>query len=273
MAIIYKHIRKDTNEIFYIGIGKTKYRINSKSGRNHYWHNIVNKHGYTTEIILENITWEAARNEEIRLIAKYGRKDLGNGTLVNMTDGGDGVENLSNESRKKISDAIIGTIRSEESKEKNRIAHLGKKMSKETRNKMSISGKSKSPMSIITKKKISDSLTGKPKSSEHTEKLRNRITTDETRQKLRTSHIGQIPWNVGKSPCQETKNKISYTLKGNSNSKRKSVTQYTLNDEYIQRWNTITDAVKSLNISAGNISECCSGNRKTAGGYKWEYNK
>lgn len=48
----------------------------------------------------------AALNEEVRLIAKYGRKDLGLGTLYNATDGGEGKTGYvtSEETKKKIGD-------------------------------------------------------------------------------------------------------------------------------------------------------------------------
>jgi hypothetical protein len=90
MAIVYLHRRKDSNEIFYIGIGKDRYRIGRKANRNKYWHNIVNKYGYTKEVLMSDLTWGEAITEEIKLIKKYGRKDLGTGNLVNMTRGGDG---------------------------------------------------------------------------------------------------------------------------------------------------------------------------------------
>lgn len=90
MAIVYEHRRNDTNEVFYIGIGKDSYRIGRKANRNKYWHNIVNKYGYTKNILYKNISWNEAIQKEIELISKYGRKDLGTGCLVNMTRGGEG---------------------------------------------------------------------------------------------------------------------------------------------------------------------------------------
>lgn len=90
MAVVYKHIRLDTDEVFYIGIGKDISRITSKKNRNPHWHNIVNKHGYISEVIYEGITYEAAKNHEVQLIAKYGRRDCNKGPLVNMTRGGEG---------------------------------------------------------------------------------------------------------------------------------------------------------------------------------------
>ena len=46
MAIVYQYIRLDTNEVFYIGIGKTLIRSSSKANRNKYWKNVVNKHNF-----------------------------------------------------------------------------------------------------------------------------------------------------------------------------------------------------------------------------------
>jgi hypothetical protein len=105
MAVVYQHRRLDTNEIFYIGIGKTIARSKSKKSRNRYWHHIVEKHGYDIEILHSNITWDEACEFEMSYIKQYGRQDLGTGILVNMTDGGDGSFNviISEESRKKIS--------------------------------------------------------------------------------------------------------------------------------------------------------------------------
>jgi len=95
MAYVYQHIRNDTNEIFYIGIGSdtngTYRRANTKKGRNEHWHNVVNKAGYKVEILTDCITKELASDEEKRLIKLYGRKNNNTGILVNMTDGGEGT--------------------------------------------------------------------------------------------------------------------------------------------------------------------------------------
>jgi hypothetical protein len=149
MAYIYRHIRLDKNEIFYIGIGsdnKEEYeRAYSKKDRNKHWHNIA-KFGYEVEIILDDLTWEEACSKEIEFIKLYGRKDLNEGTLVNMTDGGEGTIGIviTEESRKRISESIKGrklTLehrnkisnslkdkpQSDSKKEKCRLANLGDK--------------------------------------------------------------------------------------------------------------------------------------------------
>jgi hypothetical protein len=92
MAYVYRHIRLDKNEPFYIGIGKddTYKRAyqSSKTKRSDFWHNIASK-GYEVEILMDNLTWEQACEKEKEFISIYGRKDLGQGTLVNLTNGGE----------------------------------------------------------------------------------------------------------------------------------------------------------------------------------------
>jgi hypothetical protein len=97
MAVVYQHRRKDNNNVFYIGIGKHKNRAYSKICRNQYWINIVNSVGYEIDILVEGCTWEQACEIEKGMIASYGRADLNTGLLVNMTDGGEGTYNLSDE--------------------------------------------------------------------------------------------------------------------------------------------------------------------------------
>jgi DNA-binding XRE family transcriptional regulator len=89
LACVYRHIRKDLNTTFYVGIGNTTDRARSKIKRNKHWYSIVNKTDYEIEILYDDISWEEAKEKEIELISLYKRKTNG-GTLCNMTDGGDG---------------------------------------------------------------------------------------------------------------------------------------------------------------------------------------
>lgn len=84
---VYSHINPINDEIFYIGKGCDK-RAWSKSGRNKFWNNIVNQYGFEVKIIEQGLTSEESNQIEIFFIKKIGRKDLGLGPLVNMTDGG-----------------------------------------------------------------------------------------------------------------------------------------------------------------------------------------
>ena len=90
MSLVYLHRRKDDpSYIFYVGIG-TKTRPISHKDRNDEWYKEVKEHGFLIEIVADNLKSKETYQLEIELIAKYGRKDLGLGTLVNETDGGKG---------------------------------------------------------------------------------------------------------------------------------------------------------------------------------------
>ena len=85
MAYIYLHRRNDTGEVFYVGKGSGK-RAWKKSDRNPHWHNVVNKAGYTVEIIAKGLTDEEAFWVEPLLIEAHG----GVQNLTNMQEGGKG---------------------------------------------------------------------------------------------------------------------------------------------------------------------------------------
>ena len=94
MPHIYRHIRLDKNEPFYVGIGLDdipKRAYETKKRRSQWWNNIVNKYGYSVDILFENVTIDFAKEKEKEFISLYGRIDLGTGTLCNQTNGGDGI--------------------------------------------------------------------------------------------------------------------------------------------------------------------------------------
>jgi hypothetical protein len=140
MALVYKHTRLDTNDVFYIGISSNYKRAYEKADRrNIIWGRIVEKTDYKIDIISENLTWEQACKLEIELIAKYGRIDLANGTLANLTNGGDGSVNRiqPQEEKDKRANSIRGMKRTDETKRKISLAHKGKVFSDESKKRMS----------------------------------------------------------------------------------------------------------------------------------------
>ncbi len=86
---VYRHIRLDTNQVFYIGMGNEK-RAYSKHSRNRYWKHITKSIKWFSEIIIDDLTLSQAQEKEIEFINLYGRKNIGKGTLCNLTDGGTG---------------------------------------------------------------------------------------------------------------------------------------------------------------------------------------
>ena len=53
----------------------------------------------------------------------------------------------------------------------------------------------------------------------------------------------------------------------------KEIIQYDLNDNYIKKWRSATEAGRMLNIRANHISACCNKKRNKTGGYKWRFAK
>lgn len=51
----------------------------------------------------------------------------------------------------------------------------------------------------------------------------------------------------------------------------KPIIQFTKNNEFIQKWDCISDAKNNLQIKGSEISKCCRGKYKTVKGYKWGY--
>ena len=136
---VYLHVNDQTNEIFYVGKGNGN-RAKAKTRRSDRWINYVNKYGYYVRVVKDCLSNEDALELEELIIKVLGRKDTGNGVLINMTDGGEGGK--------------------------------GKKTSEETRLKMSIAAKGRK-MSDEQKTKLSETNRGKILSDEHKRSITN----------------------------------------------------------------------------------------------------
>jgi hypothetical protein len=141
------------------------------------------------EVICDYETAEELPQREIQWIANM--RILGN-DLTNATDGGDGVmkgRKHSEETKKKISEAVLGEKNhnygkkgkpmSEETKKKLLEAKLGKKHSEETKQKISEANKGKKH-SEESKRKMSEAKLGKPNPM-----------SEETKKKISEAHKGK----------------------------------------------------------------------------------
>jgi hypothetical protein len=129
----YLHKRNDTNEIFYVGKGSFPQRMVRKDNRNRWWHNIVNVHGFSAEVIAHWATEKEAHDHEKFLIWCF--KDMGT-KLVNATNGGEGISGhvMTAESRAKMSARKKGIYKP---------WNVGKAQSEETKLKISLANKGK----------------------------------------------------------------------------------------------------------------------------------
>jgi hypothetical protein len=184
---VYFHINPIKNEVFYVGKGHGV-RAHSKSKRTDFWKNMVDKYGFTVDIIHDKLSEEEAFELEMMYIKKLGRRDNGTGILVNMTDGGEGRSGLicSEETRIKISKTSKGKI----------PVNKGKKLS------------------IETKKKMSESQKGNKKALGYKH-------TEETKKQISNSLKGEKNHFFGKTHSEETRNKIIESNKKRKGEKRK----------------------------------------------------
>ena len=204
-------------EPFYIGKGKNK-RLEEHLWESRLKHDdfksrkikSILKDGYKPLFIKvkENLNEYDAFNLEKTLIKIIGRYNLNLGPLTNLTDGGDGFS---------------GLMKTETHRKNLSISSLGKKMSDEA------------------KKKISESLKGKP---------------------------GR---NTGNKHTEETKNKISNTKIGTISWNATPIYQLDLNNNFIKEWRSATHAAKELNLSQGCIWLVLNKKRKTCGKFKWVF--
>ena len=141
--VIYRHL-KPNGEVFYIGIGSEK-RAYQKNPRSDFWKRVVSIHGYEVQILKSDLTWEDACELEILLISWYGRRNLNTGTLVNMTEGGDGSVGYSpsEESRRSRSEKMKGVPKSEKARKNMNKSKIGKSISEEHRLKCKLSNAKK----------------------------------------------------------------------------------------------------------------------------------
>ncbi len=102
MAYVYRHIRLDKNEPFYIGIGTCENDRNytraynfDRRHRNKIWYDIYNKTKIEVEILFDDVSDKFAKNKEIEFVSIYKRIADG-GTLANITLGGDGMKGFKN---------------------------------------------------------------------------------------------------------------------------------------------------------------------------------
>lgn len=98
MPYLYRHIRLDKNQPFYIGVGLKDdgrfSRSRAKYGRNKIWEEITKKSQYVVEIMMTDLSYDEVMRKEKEFIAFYGRICNDTGILSNLSLGGDGVLGL-----------------------------------------------------------------------------------------------------------------------------------------------------------------------------------
>ncbi len=205
----YRLTDPNTNE-FYIGVRSCKCAIKKDSymGSMKAWK--VDKSTLVKEIIGTYETRVEANKAESEIITLYIDNPLNRNYHIPPFTFHNYGRKLSDEHRKKLSEAHKGKKLSDEHKKKlsdakkgNKAWNKGKKASDEHRKKISeaLKGKKRSPRTEETKKKLSDANMGKKHSAE-------------TIKKLSEAHKGKKAWNKGKKMSEEARKKLSEARKG-----------------------------------------------------------
>lgn len=230
--VVYIHRNRMNKIPFYVGMGN-KNRPYCFKSRGKIWHNYKNKYGNPiVEIYKTNLNIHEAFYLEAFLIRSFGRKRIeDNGILVNkrISDLGFSGFKHSEESKKKISNHFKGI----------NGANTGRKHTKETRRNMSLAhkGKPQSEASKIGLKKYFLSVKG----------TKFRVTSEETKQKLREA-------NIGKKLSEETKAKIRLKCK-----KLQSVAKKVIDNKTGIVYDSVTKAAESRGITMKQLSKWLTG--------------
>ena len=212
----------------------------SKKPKTHkeFWITKVLKSGYSiiSTLIEGDLLENIVKQKEIEYIKIF--KSLG-ANLVNGTMGGDGVLSPTLEIRKKMGAKNIGRPSwnkgipcSNDVKEKSRQKQLGKKLPQTQKDKI--------------KKNNSKFWLGKKMTKEHIENSKN-----------------------SKRKNYETNKNNKEYVRNWSLSRSKAIIQFDKNGNFIREWESIKKAENDLKISQ--ISACCCGKRKSAGGFTWKH--
>ena len=232
--LIYQCINKINGKSY---IGKTTKTLEKrkekhikfmKTKNNYYFHKALNKYGinnFEWKILYECSSIDELNEKEIfyinylqtNMTRKYPDGMMGYG--YNMTDGGEGTCGYTHteKTRKILSERNKGKPSpnkgkklSEETKNKLSISHTGKKLSDETKRKMSISH-------VGNKYSLGHFPTQETRNKQSQIKMGNKYSlnhkhSNETKKKMSISHIGNKS-NTGKKLSEETKRKMSNSQK------------------------------------------------------------
>ena len=224
---VYKHTSPEGK--VYIGITHLKpetrwwYGYGYK-GNHHFW-NAIKKYGwdaFTHEILFSGLTQNQAEQIEKDLVKQYNSTDKNRG--YNVAEGG---HVLSEASRKKIS----------ETRKARGIKpwSAGKHHTKETREKISRANKGN----------------------------RNHVVwTEEQKEKVRATKVGEKNPNYGKPMREETKQRLLAV---------NEIPVVQICDDGEKVYRSAKEAGDKTGIANCNITRVCRGQRTTAGGFKWRY--
>lgn len=244
---VYAWYYEDTEKIFYIGKG-TKYRYRSKKRDNERLVGIINSCKCNSKILKGELTEEEAFKYEKEMISHY--RKTGH-PLINIQEGG----------------------------------HLppsakGMKRTDETKRKMSESAKryyEKHPeIKINQSNKMKDFLKTEEGKMFQKKSIESRRNDDfRKNQSIRCKKANRTKEYIARQSkiAKQTWKSEEYikSHSGANNCRAQAVRQYDLEHNFIAEYSTMTEASKATGVSVARISAVAKNQRKTSGGFIWEY--
>ena len=229
---------------------------------------------------------EECRQAEEQLLKKY---DIANNPYCyNLKNSAIGMtsEDVTDEIRNKISQALKGKTISEETRKKISQANKGKTLSDETRRKLSQANKGKT-LSEEHKQKLSQAKKGEnnPNYGKRGKDapMYGKHHTEETRKKISQATKGENNPMYGKKFSEEYRQKISQANKGKTlseehkqklsqaqNYKKTPLVAIDKNGK-VKIFESKRECARKLNLNTGNIYNCLKGKCKTCKGYAFKY--
>lgn len=281
---VYKHTAP--NGKVYIGITSKdpvrRWGVRGQGYKNnkHFW-NAISQYGWENfkhEIIKSGLAHEEACEMEICLIEQYKAYDSARG--YNIALGGQG-HNMTEQTRRKISDAQKAAWESAEYRERRskmskemwsneefrrnhtgeNAPRYGKGHTDETKAKIAATRKERNIPSPTLGKHLSESA--KKKISEKNKGNKNHVIwTDEQKERARQSKIGEKNPNYGKPMSEKNREAL---LAAHEKAVCKII------GEEKTAYRSAAEAGRENGVCIANITACCRGERKTAGGFRWCY--
>lgn len=236
-------------EKFYIGSAvklnsrKSLHLNQLRKGKHHskYLQNSYNKHGEEC-FIFKVLEYVEDENNLLKIEQKYLDIYFHTGITYNISP---------------IAGSPLGIKRSDETKKK--ISFAKQNMSDETKQKMS------KPVVQLTKnnnfvERFNSLLEANAKTGVHKDSIGACCLGKQ-------KSAGGYLWMYEKDYLNGKRPDKNNLIHGHS----KPIIQFTKQNEFVKKYNSITEASRETEIKRGSISACCSGNLKSAGGYIWRY--